>query len=97
MHGALSEVGNIVASAFLNAMSRVIGAPCLPSVPDLKQDEGVAALAAVLERARASIDEGAMLLEVTLAADPSLRFDLAFIPDAPALERLGEVAAQPGA
>ena len=97
VHGALSEVGNIVASAFLNAMSRVIGAPCLPSVPDLNRDEGVAALGRALERARASIDEGAMLLEVTLGATPPLRFDLAFIPDAPALDRLGEITAQPGA
>jgi chemotaxis protein CheC len=40
VHGALSEVGNIVASAFLNAMSSVLRAPCLPSVPDLNRDEG---------------------------------------------------------
>lgn len=90
VHGALSEVGNIVASAFLNAMSKVIGAPCLPSVPDLNRDEGAAAVARALDRASASLAEGAMLLEVTLGAEPELRFELGFIPDGPVLERLGD-------
>jgi chemotaxis protein CheC len=31
--GALSEVGNIVASAFLNAVADCLGKACLPSVP----------------------------------------------------------------
>lgn len=31
--GALAELGNIVASAFLNGAARVVGRTCLPSVP----------------------------------------------------------------
>jgi chemotaxis protein CheC len=90
VHGALSEVGNIVASAFLNAMSSVLGAPCLPSVPDLNREEGGAAVKRALDRASASLDEGAMLLEVTLGAEPELTFELGFIPDGPVLDRLGD-------
>ena len=87
--GALSEVGNILVSAFLNEMSRSLGAPCLPSVPDLCFDEGQAAVMRAVERTSASIEQGAMLLEVRLDAAQQMGFELGFIPDGPVLERLG--------
>jgi chemotaxis protein CheY-P-specific phosphatase CheC len=45
---ALAEVGNIAASAFLNAAARVVGATCLPSTPRVSHAPAEQAVVAAL-------------------------------------------------
>lgn len=46
--GAFDEVGNIVASQFLNAVAAVLGVSCLPSVPYGHVGDGADLLSAVI-------------------------------------------------
>jgi chemotaxis protein CheC len=45
---ALKEVGNILTSSYLNALSQLLGGTLLPSIPSLAQDMGGAVLDSVL-------------------------------------------------
>lgn len=100
VQGALAEVGNIVASAFLNAISLRVGAPCLPSVPELAMGPAdVIARAALARVVGSGREHGAMIVEVAVDGEPPVVFSLAFMPTPESLEAMITKAAeaQPGA
>lgn len=91
VQGALAEVGNIVASAFLNAISERVGAPCLPSVPELVRGAAEGAVPAALAHFRmGDLEAGAFAISVELGAPLELSFALAFVPDAKEVFRMVE-------
>ena len=56
--GAFDEVGNIVASQFLNAVAAVLGVSCLPSVPYAHTGDGEELIASIADvHARMTHDE----------------------------------------
>jgi chemotaxis protein CheC len=68
---ALAELGNIAASAFLNAVARLVKRTCLPSVPRVGHASASTVLAATLP--------DVVMPVATLSADGA-RFSLAFVP-----------------
>ncbi len=72
--GALAELGNIVASAFLNGAARVVGRTCLPSVPRLVHDVTADAVASVLP----VIAAGSVAVPVATLRLPEQSFSLVF-------------------
>jgi chemotaxis protein CheY-P-specific phosphatase CheC len=68
---ALAELGNIAASAFLNAVARQVKRSCLPSVPRVGHAAASTALAATLP--------DVVMPVATLSAE-DVRFSLAFVP-----------------
>lgn len=68
---ALAELGNIAASAFLNAVARLLKRSCLPSVPRVGHAAASTALAATLP--------DVVMPVATLSAE-DVRFSLAFVP-----------------
>lgn len=79
--GALSEVGNIAASAFLNAVATRVRRACLPSVPRLSDDGGVPA---ALERVDVDPRDSGMVLvcsRIHIGGAPELTLTLVIIPD----------------
>jgi chemotaxis protein CheC len=96
-HGTLAEVGNIVASAFLNAFADAMRSPWLPSTPRLIHGRGDAILAAIKGRGLAD-------RALTIALDAQIREDstrvrgqLLFLPAAPVLTNLVRAARGGGA
>jgi chemotaxis protein CheC len=86
---ALSEVANILASACLNAISRLVRAQLLPSPPSLQS----ATAQAVVQRALESDLDGAgraVVLEAQfqMAGSPGVEGQLLVIPDATSLPEL---------
>jgi chemotaxis protein CheC len=79
---ALSEVGNIVASACLNAIGQASGLRLLPSVPRLVQDRAGEALQRVVPTGRDPLVVLGTQLEVRGWQD--LVCDLLIVPDLPA-------------
>ncbi|MFH1811998.1 MAG: hypothetical protein ABIJ09_24885 [Pseudomonadota bacterium] len=86
--GALAEVGNIVASAFLNAFADALRTPWLPSPPRLIHDRAEIILAAV--KGRGIADRAlAIALDAQIRTDGArVRGQLLFLPSAPVLHNL---------
>jgi chemotaxis protein CheC len=87
---ALLEVGNILAGAYLNAVSRLLGLSLLPSIPGLALDM-VGAVTDFLLIERVPLSETAVVLASEVREPASgLRGDIFFLPDPatlPVLER----------
>jgi chemotaxis protein CheC len=71
--GALTELGNIGASAWLNGVATVVRAMCLPSVPNLVLDEAGAAITSALgagsEISVARLDLGTSTVDLAFRAE----------------------------
>ncbi len=79
--GALSEAGNIAASAFLNAVATRVRRACLPSVPRLSKG----GVAAALERVDVDVEHPGVLLvcaRVRIEGSPEVTLSLVIVPDA---------------
>ncbi|HEY4221399.1 MAG TPA: chemotaxis protein CheC [Myxococcota bacterium] len=68
--GALTELGNIGASAYLNGLARALDTACVPSVPSLLVDDALVAVQHALGNAReisvATLEAGSFTIELCL-------------------------------
>lgn len=84
----LAEIGNIVASAFLNAFADALRSPWLPSPPEVLHARGAAIVEALSSR---GLSDRAMsiALEAILSAEGgNLRGQLLFLPSEPVVDEL---------
>jgi chemotaxis protein CheC len=68
--GALTELGNIGASAYLNGVARALDTACVPSVPSVAVDDATSAISHALGAGSvdvAQLDAGGVLIELCLA------------------------------
>ena len=89
---ALREVANILAGAYLNAVSRMLGVSLLPSIPGLAFDM-VGAVTDFLLIEQAPVSDTALVLASQIREPESgLRGELFFLPDPGTLPPPGRVA-----
>ena len=80
-HSALREVGNILAAAYLNAVSHLLGVSLLPSIPALAIDMvGAVTDFLLIEQAPAS-DTALVLASQVREPRSGLRGEFFFLPD----------------
>jgi len=87
---ALAEVGNILASAFLNGLSRYLKKACMPSVPGIAHAPGRVLLVAVPVR---PTDHGLVCTQQI----GDLRMTLCFLPEPDTARRLAAAVASASA
>jgi chemotaxis protein CheC len=88
---ALSEVGNILASAFLNQIANALGSSVLPTPPHISVGtvaHVVEELTAEVETQRGGLDRWVLIGAELQVDDRRLHFDLVLVPTADALARL---------
>lgn len=93
--GALSEAGNIVVSAFLNELARVVGKTCLPSIPHFAAGNARSAVKEALETFDTGFAKGAdqaVLLTARIEQGVSLEVRLGVIPPLAELSALEAAA-----
>lgn len=85
---ALKEIGNIIVSAYLNAIAKFIGLNSVPSVPALAIDM-VNAIFETVSSEIAEMDEEALLIENEMAEESTkISLSLLIIPDKEAMIKI---------
>ena len=86
---ALKEVGNILVSSFLVALTQFSGIPLQPSVPALAIDMIGAILDAILLE-EGTLDDTVLFIDTQLSGIPKIEGQFIFLPDDGSLKRLLE-------
>jgi len=96
---ALREVGNILAAAYLNAVSHMLGASLLPSIPGLAVDMVGAVTDQLIIELAPITDQAVVLASEIHEPSSGVRGEFFFLPDPGALPALQRVRAplKPGA
>jgi len=84
---ALKEVGNILVSSFLIALTRFSGIPLYPSVPSIAVDMVGAALEGILLE-EGSADEQVLVIDTQLSGEAKLTGKFLFLPDEGSLAKM---------
>lgn len=84
---ALKEVGNILVSSFLIALTQFSGIPLQPSVPALAVDMIGASLDAIFLE-EGTLDEMVLFIDTQLSGIPKIKGQFIFLPDEGSLEKL---------
>ncbi|TGE32632.1 chemotaxis protein CheC [Desulfosporosinus sp. Sb-LF] len=84
---ALREVGNILVSSFLIALSQFSGIPLQPSVPALAVDMIGASLDAIFLE-DGTLDETVLFIDTQLTGIPQIEGQFIFLPDDGSLKKL---------
>lgn len=82
---ALLEVANILAGAYLNALSRILGLSLLPSIPDLAMDMAGAVTDFLLIELLPLTSTATVLANEVIEPASGLRVQILFLPDPAAL------------
>jgi chemotaxis protein CheC len=85
---ALREVGNILAAAYLNAVSRLLGVSLLPSIPGLAIDMAGAVTDHLVVELAPMTDAAVVLASEIREPESGLRGEFLFLPDPGALPLL---------
>ena len=93
---ALMEVGNILACAYLNAMSHLLGVSLLPSIPGLAVDMLGAVTDHLLIELAAVSDSAVVLASQVREPESGLKGSIFFLPHPSALAILGGAHVRPG-
>jgi len=88
-HSALKEVGNILVSSFLIALTQFSGIPLQPSVPALAVDMIGAILDAIFLE-EGTLEDTVLFIDTQLSGIPKIEGQFIFLPDEGSLERLLE-------
>jgi len=86
---ALKEVGNILVSSFLIALTQFSGIPLQPSVPALAVDMIGASLDAIFLE-EGTLDDTVLFIDTQLSGIPQIEGQFIFLPDEGSLEKLLE-------
>jgi len=84
---ALKEVGNILVSSFLIALTQFSGIPLQPSVPALAVDMIGASLDAIFLE-EGDLDDTVLFIDTQLSGIPKIEGQFIFLPDHGSLEKL---------
>ena len=84
---ALKEVGNIMVSSFIIALTQFSGIPLQPSVPALAVDMGGAILDAILLE-EGVLDEQVLFIDTQMTGIPQIEGQFIFLPDQGSLKKL---------
>ncbi len=84
---ALKEVGNIMVSSFLIALTQFSGIPLQPSVPALAVDMAGAILDAILIE-EGTLDDHVLFIDTQITGIPQIEGQFIFLPDEGSLEKL---------
>ncbi|MHB1650866.1 MAG: chemotaxis protein CheC [Desulfitobacteriaceae bacterium] len=84
---ALKEVGNIMVSSFLIALTQFSGIPLQPSVPALAVDMAGAILDAILLE-EGTLDEDVLFIDTQLSGIPQIEGQFIFLPNEGSLKKL---------
>lgn len=84
---ALKEVGNILVSSFLIALTQFSGIPLQPSVPALAVDMIGASLDAIFLE-EGDLDDTVLFIDTQLSGIPKIEGQFIFLPDNGSLEKL---------
>lgn len=84
---ALKEVGNIMVSSFLIALTQLSGIPLQPSVPALAVDMAGAILDSILLE-EGHLDETVLLIDTQLSGIPQIEGQFLFLPNEGSLKKL---------
>jgi len=84
---ALKEVGNILVSSFLMALTQFSGIPLQPSVPALAVDMIGASLDAIFLE-EGTLDDMVLFIDTQLSGIPKIEGQFIFLPDEGSLEKL---------
>ncbi|KLU60392.1 CheY-P phosphatase CheC [Peptococcaceae bacterium CEB3] len=87
VQSALKEVGNIMVSSFLIALSQFSGIPLHPSVPALAVDMAGALLDAILLE-EGTLDEKVLFIDTQIFGIPRIEGQFIFLPGAGSLHKL---------
>ena len=92
---ALMEIGNILACAYLNALSHLLGVSLLPSIPGLAVDMVGAVTDHLLIELAAVADSAVVLASQVHEPASGLRGSIFFLPHPSALSVLGRAQVRP--
>ena len=84
---ALKEVGNILVSSFIVALSQLSGIPLQPSVPALAVDMIGASLDAIFLE-EGTMEDTVLFIDTQLSGIPQIEGQFIFLPDEGSLEKL---------
>ena len=84
---ALGEVGNILVSSFLMALTQFSGIPLQPSVPALAVDMIGASLDAIFLE-EGTLDDTVLFIDTQLSGIPEIEGQFIFLPDQGSLKKL---------
>ncbi|MFZ3101237.1 MAG: chemotaxis protein CheC [Desulfitobacteriaceae bacterium] len=84
---ALKEVGNIMVSSFIIALTQFSGIPLQPSVPALAVDMAGAILDAILLE-EGVLDEQVLFIDTQMSGIPQIEGQFIFLPDQGSLKKL---------
>lgn len=84
---ALKEVGNIMVSSFLIALTQFSGIPLQPSVPALAVDMAGAILDAILVE-EGTLDDHVLFIDTQLSGIPQIEGQFIFLPNEGSLKKL---------
>ena len=84
---ALKEVGNIMVSSFIIALTRFSGIPLQPSVPALAVDMAGAILEAILLD-EGELDDQVLFIDTQMSGIPQIEGQFIFLPDEGSLKKL---------
>jgi len=84
---ALKEVGNILVSSFIMALTQLSGIPLQPSVPALAVDMIGASLDAIFLE-EGSLEDTVLFIDTQLIGTPKIEGKLIFLPDEGSLDKL---------
>jgi len=84
---ALKEVGNIMVSSFLIALTQFSGVPLQPSVPALAVDMAGAILDAILIE-EGTLDDNVLFIDTQLTGIPQIEGQFIFLPNEGSLNKL---------
>lgn len=87
VQSALKEVGNIMVSSFLIALTSFSGIPLQPSVPALAVDMAGAILDAILLE-DGSLDDNVLFIDTQLSGIPQIEGQFIFLPNDGSLKKL---------
>lgn len=91
----LTELGNILTCAYMNALSVALRKSLIPGVPSLASDMA-GALVDVLLIEQGQRSDTALVLQTEIAAEPDLRGHLLVMPDPASLPLILEALRDPG-
>jgi chemotaxis protein CheC len=83
---ALLEVGNIMASAFLDATAELLGLVMLPSPPSLTIDMAHAAMESLIAQMQEEIDEVMLFSTELMCAEHRIDSDIIMMPESSMLQ-----------
>lgn len=84
---ALKEVGNIMVSSFIIALTQFSGIPLQPSVPALAVDMAGAILEAILLE-EGELDDQVLFIDTQMSGVPQIEGQFIFLPDEGSLNKL---------